>query len=105
MDKRLQEIKRRIEEIKAEMSTIGTMRPGAITEQSRGGKAKYNQLSYTHRMKGHTEYVGRRFTTEVQAQLDEYRHFKRLCDEWIGLGIEHSRLKMKIDKKSAGKDG
>lgn len=98
MGKRFQEIIKRIEEIKTELATIGVMRPGAITQQSRGGKAKFNQLSYTHRMKGHTEYVGKRFVIEVQAQLDEYRRFKALCDEWVELGIEYSRLKMKMDK-------
>ena len=101
MEKRLQEIGKRVEEIKAELATIGPMRPGAITQQSRGGEAKFNQLSYTHRMKGHTEYVGKRFVAEVQAQLDEYRRFKGLCDEWVELGIEGSRLRMKMDKERA----
>lgn len=104
MEKRLQEIGKRVEEIKSELATIGPMRPGAITQQSRGGKAKFNQLSYTHRMKGHTEYVGKRFVAEVQAQLDEYRRFKSLCDEWVELGIEGSRLKMKMDKERVGEE-
>jgi hypothetical protein len=32
----------------------------------------------------------------VRRQLDNYRRFKALTEEWIDLSIEHNRLKMRL---------
>ena len=53
----------------------------------------YWQISYTRRMKGRTEYIRREWVTELRRQVVTRKRFKRLVDQWIGPGIEHSRLR------------
>jgi hypothetical protein len=98
-NERLQAIQNRIAAIKQELLTIGEMRPGSLTRQfkdpeNRGGP--YYQLSYTHQMKSRTDYVSRESLPELRNQIRNYKRFKSLTTEWVSLGIEHSRLQMKL---------
>ena len=99
--KRMKQIERRIVRIKEELQTMGPMRPGSLTRQykdpenSVGG---YWQISYTRQMKSRTEYVRREWAGEVRKQVARHKRFKRLIDQWVDLGIEHSRLAMQIAK-------
>lgn len=91
-------IERRILEIKRELQSVGFMRPGTLTEQYKNPKEQtgsYYQLSYTHEMKSRTDYIRKQFTEDIQREVENYNHFKDLCSEWIKLGIEHSKLRMK----------
>jgi len=100
--KRLQQIQRRIKSIKRELERIGEMRPGSLSRQYRIPKRQvgaYYQLSYTHQMKSHTEYVRPQFVKEVCRQIATYKRFKRLTEEWIVLGIEECKLKIDIAKR------
>ena len=92
---KINEIEKRIEIIKDSLSELGEMRPGSLTLQSKGGKSKHYQLSYTHRMKGKTEYIRPVFKESIESQIANYKIFKSLTEEWVALGIEHSRLVMK----------
>ena len=104
--KRLHQIQNEIKRIKRELQEIGDMRPGSLTQQYRIPKEKigpYYQLSYTHKMKSHTEYIRPMFIEEIREQIVEYKRFKKLVGKWIELGIEQSKLKMDIDKNSKKK--
>jgi len=99
-EKRLK-IEKRIEAIKMELAELGAMRPGSLTKQYKNRQQKhgeYYQLSYTHEMKSHTDYVRKDYVGTVQQQVDNYQHFKALTAEWVALSIEHGRLSMKRDK-------
>ena len=99
--KRMKQIERRIARIKEELRTMGPMRPGSLTRQYRdpGNSAgAYWQISYTRQMKSRTEYVRRDCVTEVRKQIATHKRFKRLIDQWVDLGIEHSQLAMQIAK-------
>ena len=101
--KRLRQIQNEIKKIKRELQEIGDMRPGSLTQQYRIPKEKigpYYQLSYTHKMKSHTEYIRPMFIEEIREQIVAYERFKKLVGKWIELGIEQSKLKMDIDKNS-----
>lgn len=101
--KRLQQIQNEIKRIKRELQKIGDMRPGSLTQQYRIPKEKigpYYQISYTHKMKSHTEYIRPMFIEEIREQIGAYKRFKKLVGKWIELGIEQSKLKMDIDKNS-----
>jgi len=50
-------------------------------------------------MKSRTDYVPRGAIPELRMQIRNYRRFKSLTTEWVALGIEHSRLKMKLARK------
>jgi len=101
--KRLRQIQNEIKRIKRELQEIGDMRPGSLTQQYRIPKEKigpYYQLSYTHKMKSHTEYIRPMFIEEIREQIGAYKRFKKLVGKWIELGIEQSKLKIDIDKNS-----
>jgi len=104
--KRIQQIERRIARIKEELQTIGPMRPGSLTRQYKdpeNGVGGYWQISYTRQMKSRTEYVRREWVTEVRTQIATHKRFKRLIDQWVDLGIEHSQLAMQIAKTTGTK--
>lgn len=90
----------RIRKIKQELQAMGDMRPGSLSRQRRQRGGLYLQLSYVYRGKGHTEYVPPEAEKEIAAQLDNYKRFKALIQEWTGLAIELSRIKVQ-EKLSA----
>jgi hypothetical protein len=101
-NKRLQLIEKRIVEIKAELARLDALRPGSLTRQFKDPKKRrgpYYQLSYTWQMKSRTDYIARQFLPEVRRQIGAYKRFKALTTEWIALGIEHSRLQIKLARK------
>jgi len=98
-NKRLAQIERRIDKIKAELVDIGDMRPGSLTQQYKDPENQsgpYYQLSYTLDMRSRTEYIRRDCVSDVRRQIRNYKRFKKLSGEWVALGIEHSRLTMKL---------
>ena len=101
-DKRLDQVRKRIERIKAELAAIADMRPGSLSRQYKDPARQhgaYFQLSYTHQMKSRTEYVARACIGDVRREIRNYKRFKALTGEWIALSIEHSRLKIKRARK------
>ena len=104
--KRLQQIEKRIERIKAALQEVGPMRPGSLTRQYRDPETRtggYWQISYTRRMKSRTEYVRKEWVTEIRKQIATHKRFRRLIDEWGDLRIEHSQLTMQIAKSKGAK--
>jgi hypothetical protein len=100
--KKICQLERRIEKIKHELQKITEMRPGSLTRQYRNPKDKtgaYYQLSYTHKMKSHTEYVRKEFVAQIREQISQYKRFKRLIQQWVELAIEHSKEQMGKGKK------
>ena len=101
-DQRLDQIRKRIERIKTELTAIEEMRPGSLTRQYKdpaNRSGPYYQLSYTREMKSRTEYIARDCLREVRRQIANYKRFKALTGKWIALSIEHSRLKMKLARR------
>lgn len=101
-NKRLAQIRTRIDRIKTELATIDDMRPGSLTRQYKDPEHQsgaYYQLSYTREMKSRTEYVARDCLHEVRRQIANYKRFKALSTEWIALSIEYSRLRMKLARR------
>ena len=98
-NKRFAQIERRIDKIKAELAEIGDMRPGSLSRQYKDPQTQsgpYYQLSYTLDMKSRTAYIRRDCVSDIRRQIRNYKRFKKLCAEWVALGIEHSRLTMKL---------
>jgi hypothetical protein len=91
------QIASRIEKIKKALMKLGDMRPGSLSTQTRSWGGQYGQLSYTHLGKGHTEYVPPEHVKEVKRQIDNYRKFKDLTQEWVTLAIELCKLKQTKD--------
>ena len=103
-EKRIQQIERRIDRIKAALSHVGPMRPGSLTRQYKDRKNKtgaYWQISYTRQMKSRTEYVREEWVDEIRRQIATHKRFKRLIDQWIDLDIERSKLAMRFAEPGA----
>jgi len=101
--KTLEHLENQIQQIKEELQRIGEMRPGTLTLQYKVPKEKkgpYYQLSYTHKMRSRTEYVRAQCADDIRQQIAVYKRFKDLIEKWIMLSIEHSKLKMKLTKRS-----
>jgi hypothetical protein len=97
--KRLAQIEKRIDKIKTELNEIGDMRPGSLSKQYKDPKAQsgpYYQLSYTLDMRSRTEYIRRDCVSDIRRQVSNYKRFKKLTAEWVALGVEHSKLAMKL---------
>ena len=106
MLKKLETIGKKIEKVKKELLQIGEMRPGSLTMQYQKPAEKqggYYQISYTYKMKSRTEYVRPEFVEDLTMQVENFKRFKALTQEWIDLAIEYSRLKMDIAKKAKNK--
>ena len=102
----MKQIERGIARIKEAFQTMGPMRPGSLTRQYKDPENRagaYWQISYTRHMKSRTEYVRREWVAEARRQIATYNRFKRLIDQWVDLGIEHSQLAMQIAKTKGTK--
>lgn len=86
-------IERKIQRIKRDLAKLGDMRPGSLSLQTRNWGGQYCQLSYTHRGKGHTEYVPKKRQKEVQRQTANYKKFRELTKEWVELAVQLCKLK------------
>lgn len=98
-NKRIAQIDRRIERIKADLVAIQEMRPGSLTRQFKdpeAGTGAYYQLSFTLEMKSRTDYIPRQCLAQVRRQVANYKRFKALNAEWVALGVERSRLQIKL---------
>jgi hypothetical protein len=103
MQKKTARIEQRIEAIKAELTGLGDMRPGSLSTQSRSWGGQYCQLSYTHRGKGHTEYIQDNIREQTKQQLQNYKKFKALTLEWVDRAIELARIKAQLKKEKSSK--
>jgi hypothetical protein len=100
----------RLEKIKFEISEIGEMRTGSLTEQynvcgQQNCKCKdkenpqkhgpYYQLSYTRYKKSTSEFVSKDRVASVRQHLSNYKLFMSLKDEWIDISIQLAKLRRK----------
>ena len=81
-----------IQRIKRELTALGSLRPGSISIQTRKWGGEYCQLSFTHRGKGHTQYVPPQRRKEVERQIANHRRLRELVQEWIDLEIELCKI-------------
>ncbi len=86
-------LERKIETVKGRLMALGDMRPGSLTVQTRKWGGQYYQLSYSHRGKGHTQYVSQKNRKQVERQTANYKKFRALTQEWVELAMELCRLK------------
>lgn len=107
MAKRPQSIDTKIRHIKQQLLVLGSLRPGALSEQYNVcGKAAcrckaqppqkhgpYYQLSFTWKARSRTQFIRRPEVAEVKRQLRNYRRLRSLVDEWIALELEQAQLK------------
>jgi hypothetical protein len=101
------ELTRRIQTIKKQLTALGDLRPGALSEQyntcrTPGCRCKaeppqkhgpYHQLSYSRHGRSRTENIRPEDVPAVRAQITNYHKLRGLIDEWIDTAIELDRLR------------
>ena len=94
----MKKLETRIDEIKHALFDLEPMRPGSITCQYRDPKERktpFWQLSYTHKMRGRTEYVRPENLEALRREVENFRIFNKLMDEWVALSLRLSQLRIK----------
>lgn len=98
MSTQLERTEARIEEVQQELRALGAMRPGSITRQYRLPKEKkrpFYQISYTHRMRGRSEYVRPEHLAALRKETANFKRFKKLIDRWVALSLKASQLRIR----------
>ena len=98
--KAVDKLRQEIEVVKQRIASLGDMRPGSLTKQSRGWGNGYWQLSYTHKGRGHTRYVSEADYEKVKAQTESFKSFKSLCAKLCDLSV---KLEEMTDKEGGSK--
>ena len=100
--KKITQLEKRIETIKAKLMNLGPLRPGTLSKQYKDPQNKtgaFYQLSYTHHMKSRTEYVRAQNVKALKKELTEYKRYRKLTEQYIDLSIELSKEKIKASKE------
>ena len=114
MTLKITNLKQRIKEIQKELAQLGPMRPGSLMKQynvcgTPGCRCKdpknprkhgpYYNIKYTWKGKARTQFVKADAVEEVERQLETYKRFRALTQEWVDLSVEVVFLEKK------GRDG
>ena len=113
-----EKIQAQIDKIKKELLQLGAMRPGTLSQQyaacqKPGCKCvdpihpqkhgPFYKLSYTHGGKSTTQFIRPQFVPEVRQQLEAYKKFKALTQQWVTLALELSKLDLQQARQDAPK--
>jgi hypothetical protein len=111
----IQKHEQRIEQIKAELATLGEMRPGSLSKQYNVcGKPNcrckdpqnpqrhgpYYQLSWVHRGKSSTQFIRPPLLPQVRAQIATYNRFRKLTEEWVTLALRLAQVRLLAARRS-----
>jgi len=107
----IQNLEARIVQVKRQLQAQGPMRPGSLSRQYNvcgkpGCRCKdpkhprrhgpYYQLNYVYRGKKTSKFIRREVLKQVQAELANYKKFRRLTEQWIGLALNLAQAKEKL---------
>lgn len=107
MPTKLQELEGRVRRIKAELTRLGELRPGALSEQYNvcgkpGCRCKatppekhgpYYQLSWSRNGRSTTRFVRRPELRAVRGQIKAYQRLQDLVNEWVAASLEICEIK------------
>jgi hypothetical protein len=112
MEKRIRALESQIDKVKEELSSLGDLRPGSLSEQYNVcGKAScgckedpprkhgpYYQLSFTRKGRSGTKFVKKHQVATVRKQLKNYAKLRTLVDRWIELSTELCQLRLEREQ-------
>lgn len=100
-----------IAQIKTQLQKHGAMRPGSLSRQYNvcgkpGCRCKsskrprrhgpYYQLNYVYRGKKTSQFIRREILRQVRTELVNFKQFRRLTQQWIGLALQLAHAKDKL---------
>ena len=107
----IQKREAQIAQIKAQLQRQGAMRPGSLSRQYNvcgkpGCRCKdpkqprrhgpYYQLNYVYGGKKTSQFIRREILGQVRTELANYKKFRRLIDQWIGLALQVAQARDKL---------
>lgn len=107
----IQKLEAKIGQIKAQLQNQGPMRPGSISRQFNVcGKpgccckdpkrprrhGPYYQLNYVYRGKKTSRFIRKEALKQVRTELANYKSFRRLTEQWIGLALQAAQEREKL---------
>jgi len=98
MSTELHQIEKKIRKLLESVAKFGAMRPGTLTVQYRNPmekKVPFNQISYTHKGRSHSEYVRPENLAAVKMEVETHKKFRRHIEQITELSLEASRLRYK----------
>jgi len=98
----LKNIEQEIRALKQRLARSGAMRPGTLSVQYRNPKKKktpFNQISYTHKGRSHSEYVRPENLIAVKREIAAYKRFKSTVEALVALSLKAARLRQRPTRK------
>jgi hypothetical protein len=110
-------IQRQIQRLKQQLSELGPMHPGSLSQQYNvcgqpdcrckaprqpQKHGPYYQLSYTWRGKSTTRFVRPEQVREMQQKLARYKRFRELVNAWVDLEVARERAEGAREKPASG---
>ncbi len=107
----VKKLEAQIAQIKAQLQKHGAMRPGSLSRQYNvcgkpGCRCKdpqqprrhgpYYQLNYVYGGKKTSQVIRREILRQVRTELANYKQFRRLTEQWIGLALQAAQAKDKL---------
>jgi hypothetical protein len=107
----IQQWEAQIARLKAQLQAQGAMRPGSLSRQYNvcgkpGCRCKdprkprrhgpYYQLNYVYRGKKTSKFIRSEILNQVRAELANYKKFRRLTEQWIGLALQVAEAQEKL---------
>ena len=107
----VKQVEAKIAHIKAQLQKHGPMRPGSLSRQYNvcgkpGCRCKdpkhprrhgpYYQLNYVYRGKKTSQFIRGELVRQVRLELANYKRFRRLTEQWIGLAIQVAQANDKL---------
>ena len=107
----VQNLEARIAQLKTQLQAQGPMRPGSLSRQYNVcGKpgccckdpkhprrhGPYYQLNYVYRGKKTSKFIRKEILNQVRTELANYKKFRRLTEQWIGLALHLAQAKEKL---------
>ena len=111
----IKQLEKKIERIKTQLMNLGEMHPGNLSKQwNVCGKAScrckdpdnpkkhgpYYKLGFTHKGKVQSRFIRHQFVEEIQKQIQNYKLFKKLMDEWKSTAMEVTKIRMEEQKEN-----
>ena len=108
--KPVQKYQQNIASLKVQLLRLDRMRPGSLSRQYNvcgkpGCRCKdpqkpkrhgpYYQLNYVFRGKKKSQYIRAVDVVTVRAELANFKKFRRLTDQWVGLALQRDDWELK----------
>jgi hypothetical protein len=112
METQKRALEAKIERIKQQLSDLGELRPGSLSEQynvcgTPGCRCKadppekhgpYYQISFTRHGKSRSQFVRKEDLPAAKRRLKNYERLRDLVDQWIELSLELVALEKEARK-------